>query len=90
MEVEKEEGAPRKGKQPQKRVERKMSEIKHEHQDKRDLPGGPVIRLHAPNAGGRSLIPGQGTRSHMPKLKPLHAATRKWRNQIKKQILKNK
>ena len=28
------------------------------------------IRLHAPNAGGPGLIPGQGTRSHM------HAATK--------------
>ena len=28
------------------------------------------LRLHAPNAGGLSLIPGQGTRSHM------HAATK--------------
>ena len=24
--------------------------------------------LHAPNAGGPGLIPGQGTRSHMPQL----------------------
>ena len=28
------------------------------------------LRLHAPNAGGPSSIPGQGTRSHM------HAATK--------------
>ena len=27
------------------------------------------LRLHAPNAGGLSLIPGQGNRSHMPQLK---------------------
>ncbi|TEA35186.1 hypothetical protein DBR06_SOUSAS2810050, partial [Sousa chinensis] len=41
------------------------------------------LRLHAPNVGGPSLIPGQGTRSHMhaatknsvPQLKILHAAT---------------
>ena len=26
-------------------------------------------RLHAPNAGGLGLIPGQGTRSHMPQLR---------------------
>ena len=28
------------------------------------------LRLHAPNAGGTGLIPGQGTRSHMPQLRP--------------------
>ena len=27
------------------------------------------LRLHAPNAGGLDLIPGQGTRSHMPQLR---------------------
>ena len=27
------------------------------------------LRLHAPNAGGRGSIPGQGTRSCMPQLK---------------------
>ncbi|TEA23326.1 hypothetical protein DBR06_SOUSAS10410006, partial [Sousa chinensis] len=27
------------------------------------------LRLHAPNAGGPGLIPGQGTRSHMPQLR---------------------
>ena len=27
------------------------------------------LRLHTPNAGGLGLIPGQGTRSHMPQLK---------------------
>ena len=27
------------------------------------------LRLHAPNAGGLGLIPGQGTRSHMPQLR---------------------
>ena len=26
------------------------------------------LRLHTPNAGGLGLIPGQGTRSHMPQL----------------------
>ena len=29
-----------------------------------DFPGGTVGRLCAPNAGGRGLIPDQGTRSH--------------------------
>ena len=28
------------------------------------------LRLHTPNAGGLSSIPGQGTRSHMPQLRP--------------------
>ena len=31
-----------------------------------DFPSGPVARLHASNAGGLGLIPGQGARSHMP------------------------
>ena len=29
-----------------------------------DLPGGPIVKLHAPNAGGPSLVPVWGTRSH--------------------------
>ena len=34
------------------------------------------VRLHAPNAGGPGLIPGQGTRSHMhAATKSSHAAT---------------
>ena len=28
------------------------------------------LRHHVPNAGGQGLISGQGTRSHMPQLKP--------------------
>ena len=28
------------------------------------------LRLSTPNAGGPGLIPGQGTRSHMPQLRP--------------------
>ena len=32
------------------------------------------LRLCAPNAGGLGSVPGQGTRSHMPQLKILHAA----------------
>ncbi|TEA37298.1 hypothetical protein DBR06_SOUSAS6710032, partial [Sousa chinensis] len=36
------------------------------------------LRLLAPNAGGPGLIPGQGTRSHMPQVKILHAATKIW------------
>ena len=27
------------------------------------------LRLHAPNAGSLGLIPGQGTRSHVPQLR---------------------
>ncbi|TEA33197.1 hypothetical protein DBR06_SOUSAS8010046, partial [Sousa chinensis] len=33
------------------------------------------LRLCAPNARGPGSIPGQGTRTHMPQLKILHAAT---------------
>ena len=58
------------------------------------------LRLHAPNAGGPGLIPGQGTRSHVhATTKSLHATTKEptrhnqgsqraasksWRNQINK------
>ena len=31
------------------------------------------LRLHAPDAGGLDLIPGQGTRSHVLPTKSLHA-----------------
>ena len=34
------------------------------------------LRFCTPNAGGPGLIPGQGTRSHMPQLKIPHAATK--------------
>ena len=38
------------------------------------LPGTSLVvqwlRLHAPNAEGQGSIPGQGTRSHMPQLRP--------------------
>ena len=34
-----------------------------------DFSASPVLRFHAPNAGGPSLIPGQGTRSHIPQLR---------------------
>ena len=52
------------------------------------------VKLPAPNSGGPSLIPGQGTRSHVPQLKILHAAmkikdpraaTKIWHSQIKKE-----
>ena len=35
---------------------------------RQDFPGGPVLRLHTPNAGRRGLIPGQGTRLRMLQL----------------------
>ena len=48
------------------------------------------LRLHTPNAGGPGLIPGQGTRCHMPQLKVqmlqlviLSASTRTGHNQKK-------
>ena len=41
------------------------------------------LRLPAPNAGGPSLIPGQGTRSHMLQLKILWVTTKTWRSQKK-------
>ena len=34
------------------------------------------LRLCAPNAGDPGSIPGQGTRSHMLRLRNLHAATK--------------
>ena len=43
------------------------------------------LTLHAPNAGAPGLIPGQGTRSHMPQLKKNnipHSATKTWPSQI--------
>ena len=49
------------------------------------------LRVHAPSAGGLGLIPGQGTRSHMPQLRVLtlqrkmqHAATKAWCSQVNK------
>ena len=42
------------------------------------------LRLCTLNAGGRGLIPGQGTRSYMPQLKLLHAATKTQCRQINK------
>ena len=56
-----------------------------------DFPGGPRLRLWAPTARGLGLIPGQGTRSHilklrvhLPQLKILHAATKTQQSQKKK------
>ena len=44
------------------------------------------LRLHASNAGNPGSIPGQGTRSHMPQRKILHAATKTWYSQINKSV----
>ena len=49
-----------------------------------DAPGGKIgtslvvqcLGLHFTSAGGLGLIPGQGTRSHMPQKKILHAVTK--------------
>ena len=42
------------------------------------------LTLRAPKAGGLGLIPGQGSRSHMPQLKTQSAATKTWSSQINK------
>ena len=34
------------------------------------------LRFHTPNAGSLGSIPGQGTRSHMPPLRGLHASAK--------------
>ena len=44
---------------------------------------GQHLRLHAPNAAGWGLIPGQGTRSHLLQLKTPHAPTRTQHSQIR-------
>ena len=41
-------------------------------------------RLQDPQAGGLGSIRGQRSRSHMPQLKILHAATKTWCSQINK------
>ena len=43
------------------------------------------LRLHAPSAEGPGLTPGQGTRSHKPKLRP---GTDKKQNKQKEQLRK--
>ena len=48
----------------------------------RDFPGGPVAKTQHSSAGGPGLIPGQGTRSHMPQPKILSATTKTWSSQI--------
>ena len=44
---------------------------------------GQRLRLHAPNAAGWGLIPGQGNRSHLLQLKIPHAPTRTQDSQIR-------
>ena len=50
------------------------------------------VRLHAPNAGGPGLIPGQGTRSHMPQLRVLmlQLKTRACRLQLRRGPVRQK
>ena len=47
-----------------------------------DFPGGPAVKLRAPNAGGPGLILGQGTRSHMLQLKIPGASAKTQHSQI--------
>ena len=68
----------------------------------KNLPAGTFLvvqwlKLHAPNAGGPSSIPGQGTRSHVLQLNILHAVskmplitTKSWHTQISKKKKKKK
>ena len=35
-----------------------------------DFPGGPVVEDPPSTAGGAGSIPGRGTRSHVPQLRP--------------------
>ena len=47
--------------------------------------GGPMVKIPSSQCtGGLGLIPGQGTKSHLPQLKILHAAVKTWRSQINK------
>ena len=48
-----------------------------------DFPGDPVAKPPNSQCRGPSLIPSQGTTSHMPQLKILHATTMIWHSQIK-------
>ena len=42
-----------------------ISKIQH-----RDFPGGPVVKTLPSSAGDLGSIPGQGTRAHVPQLRP--------------------
>ena len=50
----------------------------------RDFPGDPMSRAHVPNAGDVGLIPGQGARSHMLKLRPRVARKKKKEHKFQK------
>ena len=58
-------------------------------ENQRIFPGASLVvqwlRLHAPNAGGPRSIPGQGTRCHMPQLRP---RADKWIKQTNGHFLK--
>ena len=43
-----------------------------------DFAGGPLARTPAPGAEGPGSIPGLGTRSHMPQLRPGVRVSRHW------------
>ena len=91
----------KKKKKEGKKEERKKRRKKEKKERKKERTSQVVqwLRLHAPNAAGLGLIPGQGTRScmlqlrvHMPQLKIpnattkkiLHATTKTWHSQINK------
>ena len=50
----------------------------------RDFLGGPVAKALCSQYRGQGLIPGQGTRCHMPQLKMPCASTKTQRSQINK------
>ena len=45
-----------------------------------------MAKTYTPNAGGLDSLPGQGTKSHMPQVKILHATTKTQCSQTNKQI----
>ena len=51
-------------------------------------PGSPVAKTLCSQCGGPGLISCQGTRSHMPQLKILHAATKTQHSQVNKYFKK--
>ena len=48
----------------------------------------PLLRLHAPSAGGQGSIPGQGTKSHMLQLRVLMLQQRLKMPQIRPEAMK--
>ena len=61
----------------------------HSHLSLRNITGTSLVvqwlKLQTPNVGHPDLIPGQGTRSHMPQLRP--AQTNKQLNLLNKEML---